>query len=199
MFNLDVIKIINEEISEFDFLSNDKNRKEFDIINILKNEDFQKQFICDSLLNPNKIKYDVYDSSIGGEWDYNASDANKISIEYFLNITYTYDANKEPIKFNLDFVGDSISINKEDYSGSSNDRDIPSDDGEWFSYVNWNDINIGLTTEHGDDIRFIAFERAPDKIKNIFVREYVSDFISNYTNIDVRTGEKDKITDYSYC
>ena len=50
MKNKQLIKIINEEISGFDFLGNEEYLKEEEDINILKNEDFQKQFICDLLL-----------------------------------------------------------------------------------------------------------------------------------------------------
>jgi hypothetical protein len=44
-------RIINEEISEFDFLGNEQYLKEQEVVDLLKNEDFQKQFICDSLLS----------------------------------------------------------------------------------------------------------------------------------------------------
>src|ERR1035437_5253077 len=57
MVEKDIIKIINEEASNFDFLGNDDNMKEQEIIDLLQNEEFQKQFICDSLLErKNKIK-----------------------------------------------------------------------------------------------------------------------------------------------
>ena len=52
----DFIRIINEEISEFDFLGNEQYLKEQEIVDLLKNEDFQKQFICDSLLSINDYK-----------------------------------------------------------------------------------------------------------------------------------------------
>src|SRR5208283_5141494 len=98
MSNKNIIKIINEVISEFDFLGNDKNNKEQEIIDLLKNEELQKQFICDSLLNKkDRIKIlNISDSTIGGNWDeVNTDNATTITIKYDLKIQYTYDINKE--------------------------------------------------------------------------------------------------------
>ena len=64
MINNDIIRIITEEISEFDFLGNDKYQKENESIDLLKNEEFQKRFICDALLSKNNIGINIYDSRI---------------------------------------------------------------------------------------------------------------------------------------
>ena len=45
MKNKKIIKIINEVITEFDFLGNDEHLKGQEDITLLKNEDMQKQFI----------------------------------------------------------------------------------------------------------------------------------------------------------
>ena len=44
MFKKDFIRIINEEISEFDFLNNQQYQKDREYVDLLNNEDLQKQF-----------------------------------------------------------------------------------------------------------------------------------------------------------
>jgi hypothetical protein len=202
MSNKNVIKIINEVISEFDFLGNDGNTKEQENIDLLKNEDLQKQFICDSLLNKKeRIKIlEVSDSQIGGDWNgEEISEANRLSIKYYLKIQYVYDQQKEPIVFNLDFDGDNISI---DISGSydKGSRDVAPYGESWFSALNWNDINVILSTEDGDKIAFETFRKAPEKIQMLFIREYTADFIGNETGMNIRTKEmNDKVQNVPYC
>lgn len=197
-----LIKIINEEISEFDFLGNEAHSKEEEIINILKNEEFQKQFICDSLLNKkNKIKIDILDSKIDGNWDEEPENATKLIIEYLLKIDYMYDQTKEPIQFELNFYGDDVSIRKDEWYNKGNISNYIEPEGDvWFSSFYWNDIKVILNTIEGDEIDFIAFKKAPVKIQTLFIREYTQDYIGSYTNLDVRTSEmKDKIQNVPYC
>jgi hypothetical protein len=207
MFDKNLIKIINEEVGDFDFLGNDNYSKEQEIINLLQNEDFQKQFICDSLLErKNKIKTDVFDSRIGGDWEKDKSeDVNKLSLDYFLKVEYKYDQEKEPIKFDLSFYSDNISISKrDDYDkgriGGTTDSDIAPSGRAWFNGFNWMDINVDLNTSEGDEIKFVAFEKAPSKIKMLFIREYVEEYISNYSGMGIDTPEtKEKIQNVPYC
>jgi hypothetical protein len=207
MFDKKLIKIINEEVGQFDFLGNDKQSKEQEIIDLLQNEDFQKQFICDSLLErKNKIKTDVFDSRIGGDWEEdNSEDANKLSLDYFLKVEYKYDQGKEPIKFDLSFYSDNITISKaDDYDkgriGGTTDSDIAPSGSAWFDGFNWNDINVDLNTTEGDEIDFLAFKHAPPRIKVLFIRQFVEDYIGNYTGMDISTPEmKDKVQNVPYC
>jgi hypothetical protein len=184
------IKIIKEEISDFDFLGNDVYQKEKEIVDLLKKEEFQKQFICDSLLKKNKLKIEISDSTVGGDWDEDPENASKLTLTYFLKIEYKYDQTKEPIKFELNFNSDYISIRKNsDFNAGNYGLYIPPEGGDWISELNWNDINVTLNTVNGDEIEFIAFERAPDKIKTLFIREFTSDYIEKYINLDIRTPE----------
>jgi len=205
MKKIEFIKIINEEISDFDFLGKDEQAKEDEIINLLRNEDFQKQFICDSLINREKVKIDVYDSSLGGDWEEEPEDAREINLEYFLNIEYKYDQSKEPVEFQLNFSSDRIDISKGGWydpgrwGGTMPDSIEPSGES-WFDGFDWGDIEVKMNTVEDIEIEFVAFEKAPPKIQNIFIREYVYDFISDYTNLEIRTPEmKDKIQNVPYC
>lgn len=205
----DFIRIINEEISNFDFLNNQQNQKEFESIEILKNEEFQKKFICDSLLKKrDKIKLKVNDIGIGGNYENNVDDfeyASRLSLEYNLTVEYKYDQTKEPAKFDLMFYGDDIEINVDGWYdrgrfGGTPDTDIEPYGDAWFSYLNWDDIEVNIYTTDGDEIPFIAFQKAPPKIQMLFVRDYTADIISSYTGLDIKTPEmKVKVNNVPYC
>jgi hypothetical protein len=206
MRSKNVIKIINEVISEFDFLGNDEHTKEQEIINLLKNEDLQKQFICDSLLNKNVKIVEVSDAHVGGNWDeMNFDDASRLTITYFLKIQYTYDPNKEPITFDLNFDSDNVSISVDGWYdrgrlGGTPDTDIEPSGESWFDGLDWNDIDVTLFTTDGDEIPFVAFQKAPPRIQTLFVRNYTENFIGSQTGMDIRTREmKDKVQNVPYC
>jgi hypothetical protein len=201
-----VIKIINEEISEFDFLGNTEHLKEEENVSMLKNEDFQKQFICDSLINKKNLKIDVYDSRIGGNWEEDDfDDADHLSIEYFLKVEYKYDQSKEPIKFDLNFYADKVDISKSGWYDRGHVGGTPEIDREpsgeaWLDRFDWRDIAVDLYTSDGDEIKFVAFEKAPPKIQTIFIREFCQDFIMHYTGLDIRTPEmRDTVRSVPYC
>lgn len=202
----DFIKIIKEEVSNFDFLGNDEFLKEQEVTDLLTNPDLQKQFICDSLLNYNeKIKVvKVVDSYITGNWDEpNMEDANSLTLEYSLDLEYLYDSLKEPLKFNLTFHADRIDITVDgwydsgNWSGTMPDSTEPSGEA-WYTGFDWGDIDVKLHIMEGDEVRFTTFESAPPKIQILFIREYTRNFIENET-LQLKTGEKYKIQDVPYC
>ena len=195
------MKIINEEVSGFDFLGNDELLKEQELIDLLRNEDLQKQFICDSLLNKNtKIKIlEITDSRVSGNWEGDEFDeAKKFSIEYFLKVAYMYDPEKEPLIFSLNFDSDDVRVSVAGWSDNGNYDTQPSGDS-WFDGFVWNDIDVTLFTVDGDEIKFLAFERAPERIRTLFIREYTQNFIINQS-LDIKTKDmNDKVQNISYC
>jgi len=200
------IRIINEEISNFDFLGNDQRQEEEEVMNLLKNEDFQKQFICDTLLRKkDKIKIDVLDNFIrddaGGAF---FSTPNSLNIEINLDVEYKYDQTKEPVKFGLTFDGNKVDINIDsDYDpgrwGATTDDAVAPSGGDWIDYVDWSDITVQLFTSEGDDIEFIAFNRAPEKIKNLFIREYCEDNIERGGDYPIDMKQTDSVQNIPYC
>ena len=203
MFKKDFIRIINEEISEFDFLNNQQYQKDREYVDLLNNEDLQKQFICDSLLRKGNIKIlDTLNSQIGVDWEESGDDATNLTLEYYLKIQYTYDTNKEPIIFDLQFDdNDGIGIGKgSDYQQGNYGTYTPPSGGDWFDYFDWRDILVSLSTADGDEIKFIAFEKAPDRIKTLFIREYTERYIENYTGLNIKTAEmRDNVQNIQYC
>ena len=181
------IRIVNEEIKNFDFLNNDEQLKEQESIDLIMNEDLQKQFICDSLLNRNdKINIiRVDDARIGGNWeDQDFDNADKITIEYNVTVGYTYDSSKEPLEFSLSFNGDSVGIQVAG-TNDTGDYNTPPANDSWFKSINWHDITVTMFTKEGEEIPFLAFEKAPENIKNLFTREFLENFISTQTSMDV--------------
>ncbi len=180
----EIIKIIKEELNAYDYLGNDAYNKEEENINLIKNEDFQKQFILDSILKKKeKIKENVTDARISNQWE--ERDSGTISLEYFTDITYTYDPTKPPIKFTLDFSGDEIGFDKGSDYDAGNMYDIAPSGGDWFDGIEWGDINAQIFVD-GDEIPFIAFQKAGTKIQNIFVREYVEGTIERQSGLEIK-------------
>lgn len=197
MENKDIIRIINEEISDFDFLGNGEQLKEEENYNLLKNEDFQKQFICDALINKKNIKVKVTDANVGGDWQ--EDDASKLTLEYFIDIEYHYDPNKEPARFGIDFYSQGISIEVGSNYDQGNYATYTAPSGsDYYSGINWHDIEVTLRTMDGDDIDFIALKRAPQTIQTIFIREFVESFISSETMSTDKLG-KENIKSVPYC
>lgn len=190
MNNKTIIDLIKEELEQFDFLSNQERLKEQKDSHILANEDFQKQFIKDSLIpDSNKIKYlgasDVYLSS---EWEseLNTEDVDKITLTYNPTFEYTYDSQKPPIKLQLYFDGNSVPVQLEGKTDVG-DRITPGSAESWFDFIDWNAIDVDLLDEDGNDYEFTAFKKAPRNLQAMFIKEYVGDFIKDKTNLDIRT------------
>jgi len=202
----DFIKIINEEISDagFDFLGNDEQQKEDQEFTLLSNEDFQKQFICDYLLHK-KDKYkitQVVESTIN-DWERDGH----LNITYGVELEYVYDSTKKPARFGLWFKGEHVGYSVDsDYqpgvwAGTMPDSTPPSG-GDWFDEIKWGDINVQMfmVDERDDDIKFKAFERAPERVQNLFISTFLSDFIYKYGDIGVNTPEQhDNIQKTGYC
>ena len=194
----DLIKIINEEIQNFDFLGNDEYQKEDENLVLLKNQDLQKQFICDSLLNKTRIKTKITAARLGGDWE-RGNDAENLTIEYFLEIEYKYDVSKEPLKFTVDFNGENvhIDINRTDDPGNYGEYIEPTSEAH-YTGIQWGDIDVSLYTIHGDEIEFQAFKTAPRKIQDLFIREYTENFIESKT-ISTDGLKRDDIKTVPFC
>jgi len=176
MRNRNISDIIKEEIHNFNFLSNDEVLKEQDEVNVLRSEDFQKRFIYDSIKNKNNIKLKSDESNI-------SLDDDNLDIHVVYNIEY--DFNGELLNFKLIFDADDLPFNVE----SEYERETeftPSNRESWIHSVDWNDINVTLYSNIYDDIDFEAIDNAPNKIKELFIREYIEYDIINSTDVDIR-------------
>lgn len=199
----EIIKIITEEIQEFDFLGNEEHSNEMEIIGLLQNEDFQKQFICDALLRKNEVKNNVTDNMVSDNSKL-FSGPSSMNIEINIDVSYKYDQTKEPVEFSLSFIGDNIEVNTDsDYDagrwGVSTDDAVAPSGGDWIDYIDWGKIEVKLYTIDGEEIKFIAFEHAPPKIQDLFVREYCEGNIENKSDYRIEVEPADKIQNIPYC
>lgn len=193
-------EIIAEEVGNFDFLGNDEILKEQETIEILSNEELQRQFICDSITDrKDKIKIIGYvEKSLSGKFEEtNYEDINRMNIDYVIKIEYLYDSTKQPLSFELGFNGDNVSISA---NGDKDDGDYLTQPSYevWFDYIDWSEINTVLYTNEGDEVNFIAIENAPYKIVEIFIRHYVEDFVTTESKMDY-SSEIDNSVISQYC
>jgi hypothetical protein len=173
MVNKEFIRIINEEISNFDYLNNTKLSEQQDVLTTLQTPEFQKMFILDSISHREKIKEDVIDSRI---IDDVSNDTGHFNVEYISNIEYQYE--NAPIKFQIYFDGHKVrcdlstTITKGSY-------DVPDDIESFLTSVDWTSINVYLYSANGDEIPFTELEKAPFKIKEMFIKDYLEDIVRN--------------------
>lgn len=189
----DFRKIINEEISDFSFLGIDDMLEEQEEVELLQDEEFQKQFIIDSITNfKGKIKIIETETAYIQEPDYNRGDdysgSDDVSLEYLIKIEYLY--NENPINFAIDFTGE-VNLSWDGWhdpgkwGGTMGDAIEPS--GElWIDYIEWGDIKPNLRTIDDDDIEFTAFENAGDKTQELFIRAYTENIIASELDADLR-------------
>ena len=182
MIDKKLIKTINEEISKFDFLGNDEYGEDEKDNKLIENEDFQKQFIIDSITKPSKIKEKPTDVYLSGNWE--GSDSGEIGIEYITDLSYTTEKNKEPIQFTLAFEGNNIGFSTKT-NNAPGDNTTPAINDRFFDYINWLNIEVNLYDKDGSTIDFVAFKKAPPKLKTIFIRSYIEPMIINKTNQEI--------------
>lgn len=170
----DVIKIIKEEIGEFDFLDNEEYLKEQENVDLLQNEEFQKQFIIDSITNfKEKIKNtDVFEANLG-EPNYE-EDYDNIVFQYGVTLDYNYVGTD--LRFSLFFETNDLTVSWNTDKDSGDYYNEPYTKTT-FKNVEWGAIVVQLMTEGGDPIPFTAFDNAGTKTQELFVRAYTEDVV----------------------
>jgi len=168
MNNKDIIKIINEVYTEFDFLNNDKIQKNVEIKGLLQEEMFQKQFIVDSIsYMGSKINI------INTDFTYKFINDTNIELSYSATIEYKY--NDDNLKFNI-FIGD---MNL--YEIVMNKKQLLKENIEQYN-INWKNLPVKLYTLDLESINFKAYKNESPEIKEEFVKAYIEDLVDNITN-----------------
>lgn len=155
-----IFEIINEELNDFDFLGVEERVRNEDNIEFLRKEEFQKQYIIDTLLNPDKINVETLESSID---EIEGESRNRYNFKHKPRIKYTYDSEKQPMEFQLEIVGSG----KIDEEFSDN-------------------FDINLLSTSGEVLEFKAFNKAPKKIKSLFIRENIHELISEVESSEAK-------------
>ena len=189
----DFIRIINEEIADYDFLNNDKYLEEQEKNSRLEEEFFQKQFIMDSITRMSeKIKKSDEDMGIGYiDPELGDNPHNDLNVEYGTTVDYKFNPNEEPVRFMLYFDGDNVGYYTDGWydsgrwAGTMADSIEPSGE-HYIESVDWFDIEPKLYTEDGDEIEFTAFEKQPENVQELFIRAYLEDAITSKTDFEIR-------------
>lgn len=143
-----LIKIINETISEFDFLNMEALQEEEDYAQLVNSKNLQVQLIND-LINNDKTKI------LDWEVDYNTSNIEDINIEdgeqlkydFGADFNYVYDGKKIPLTI---FMEGNVSYR----SSGSNIGATHFDPPEYaeIDSVDYSGSNVTLYTGDGDEI-----------------------------------------------
>jgi len=182
-------KIIKEEINNFDFLGVNSNQNSLDNKELLSNFDLQKQFICDSIEKNNiKIKSVDY-ANLTGNFDVDSlEDEIKFNIEYDITVEYNFDSTKKPILIKLSFSGSNIGVELTGIDDKGDNITAPHFEPYIKKVYYWNDIDVTFSDKFDNNINFTAFEEAPVKITELFIKSYLDDYISNKSGIVVNNN-----------
>lgn len=176
----DIIRIINEELSTYDFLGNDDELKKQEDLALLKNIDFQRQFIIDSITKKDRVKIVGQDPIImGGNWNGNNDNEGYFTLEYSIEVEYLYDSTKKPIKFGLNFGKQGEEQYNYYISGEYSDPSVGySKSGEYD--IEWANISVDIISSEGELIPFIALDKSDVKTQYNFVNKYIGNNVINH-------------------
>jgi len=199
MNKVNVIKIIKEEIGGFDFLGNEEYLDEQENVDLLQNEEFQKQFIIDSITNfKEKVEILDIETQYLQEPDYSKTDngqgSDTVNLEYFITVKYNY-MGKE-VSFKLYFFANNLTISWSSWSNSGDYANFIAPEGETdLTDIDWGNVEIQLNSMEDDDIDFTAFDKAGGKTQELFIRSYIDGVITSELNMD--TDKRNKPEAYS--
>ena len=152
-----LIDLIKEEVSNFDYLNNDKRVKEKDDISIIYKDEFQKKFILDVI--DGKVEAYVDNKDLNSMFrKYGDIQDNFVDLDTTLNFKY------ESNNFDIEFSGDRIDILDGELN---NEEDI--------NNIKWLQISLILKANNGDAVNFQMYEKAPDKIKELFIKSCIKE------------------------
>lgn len=181
-----LLKIIKEEVNNFDFLGVNSNQESLDERELLSNFEIQKQFICDSIEKNNiKIKSVDY-ANLSGNFDIdNLEDDIKFSIEYDVTIEFMYDRTKEAAIIKLSFSGDNIVAELTGIDDKGDYITGPHFEPYIKKIYHWNDIDVEYKDKNENKIDFTVFDKAPSKISELFIKSYLGEYISSKSGIEI--------------
>ena len=175
MKNKDIIRIINEEISNFDFLSMDQIREDEEDFNTINSKEFQISFVNDILNNiHDKTKFkefkDLYKNTNEDDLEIDPDWGNTpLNIEYDLEVKYIYNGKEIPIT--LHFEGKEINYDP-NIETSRGDYLTPSYERMSYRDIDWGDIELTVYDSEGDDVNF-DWLKNNEKLYYQFVKQLV--------------------------
>ena len=152
-----LIDLIKEEVSNFDYLNNDKRVKEKEDISIIYKDEFQKKFILDTIEGNVQAYVDNKDlNSMFRKY----GDITDNFIDLDITINFKYENNN----FDIEFTGNRVDI----LDGQLNSE-------EDINNIKWLQISAVLKANNGDTVNFQMYDKAPDKIKELFIKSCIKE------------------------
>lgn len=178
-----IYRIINEEISKFDFLGINERNMRSEQSEIVNDTVFQKQLICDYLNDSDKIKFIEISENIL-RVNETEDDGVIIDVQYAEKFNYTYDSNEDPIVLEFELYGDNIFLNVVKY-GLDEKLNV-----DWMFF----DVNVYFD---GEKLSFKELDRIPNNMYGILCKKIGYSFIGSGVNMDIIDTIKNEPN--SYC
>jgi hypothetical protein len=141
-----IIKLINEEISEYDFLGAGKMQEADSLASNFSTPEFQEQFINDIINKKVKISDAVFLENSEDDIVKYPGDHPTFNIKYTLQID-----NYNGLNFELLLEGQNIDYSLK-ISNEKQTYDTPGSSEISYKYINWNDIDTIIITDQNEKI-----------------------------------------------
>ena len=176
----EIITIINEEISGYNYIGLDELSAQDSNTELLESKEFQTQFVHDVVNNfKNTVKLgDVSTLQTTEEdlFNHGEETGNALNIEYDVNIIYTYLGRN--IKLMVSFVGNNIGYGMGGYYNAGNYGEYTPPEGDaYYTYVKWGDIDFKMYSDDGAEIDFNWVGTNP-KLYETFIKRFVEDVLT---------------------
>jgi hypothetical protein len=172
-----IIRLINEEIGDYDFIGLDKMNEEDSNNMLLNGKEFQTQFVFDVVNNfKNTIKLADVNASSSNDEDLfkNGSETgDAFNLEYDVDIIYNYLGKSIPLT--LVFEGHNIQYGMGGYYNAGN-YDMQPEGDAYFTYINWSDINLTVYDGDGGEVK-MKWIRGNKPLYDTFIKKFTEDII----------------------
>ena len=170
-----LIRIINEEISGFDYLNQEQLEEEDNVENVLKSRDFQTKLVHDLMNNfndPNLFKdKEVIEQSSNVE-DLEPNSGKGLNLTYIVDFTYNYQGKDMPLTVIIE--GENV----------WHDLQVDTDPGDWYTEpssqasldLNWMDIDTKIMYDGAIEIDLSWVFRNKDLYMK-FLEYFVGDLV----------------------
>lgn len=175
MKDKNLVRIINEEISGFDFLNQKQLQEEDNIENTLKSRDFQTKLVYDLLNNfnnPAVIKNkEVIEQSSNSE-ELEPDSTQRLNVSFIADFTYNYNGIDMPLTIIIE--GDNIWY----------DLNVKHDRGDYYTPpstesnldYDWKDISVKVMYDGAIEVD-LDWLYKNDKVYQKFVDYFVNDLL----------------------
>ena len=167
-----IIKLITEEIEEFDFLDTEKEQQNSKFNNILNSKSFTNRFINDVAFNfEDKIKFDKSNELSAVVNDEEIINGNEsLDIDYDVDIKYLMNGKYLPLAIGIEGQGVPYELGS---SYEQGDHMHPSYSNVWFENINWDEIKVKLYDKDGTLINEELLEGVDLNTKERFIRNFI--------------------------